>query len=125
MVEAIASVGHSVSAAYESLVRLLCPDPAQERPVRLLSEYARRVTEEVLKETTDRDDLFQRIHALVGDLELFQSLQTLFRPSQAKPSEILASAKLDLTSLTAVLGQTAAQRCERGFTALKILARCI
>lgn len=129
MDQALQNAQGSLSQLLSALASVFAPasrstGEATSRPVRLHSEKQRMAADEVLA-SSDLDAVLARIDALSGD-EHFWDAAKLTAQETSDPDQVLArfeASKLDLESLTSILGTTATGICVRGFESMKYLAR--
>jgi hypothetical protein len=108
--------------AIERTLALFAPVHTASRPVRLRNEVQRGAADDILA-AADRTDLENRLDAWCADDALWAS--TTSAAAQTTQPVDFDAAKLDMTSLSRVLGAAAAQRCAQGHSALLLLARFI
>lgn len=115
-----------LESAMRSLLSLLrAPGQTSALPKRLESEYLRQAADMVL-DAQSLEDLDERLDELIGDERVWEEMGANAAPSAPKSTEEMATDvrawKLDMESLTRVLGTTPARRCEKGLAAAKTAA---
>ena len=117
--------------AMDTLQSFLAPSGGEvrKRPVRLHSDYYRKVADRILG-ATDATNLADLLDEASGDEQVFEELKAVPAPVQEPhPASIeqatsaLNVSRLDAASLSAVLGVTSTARCEAGYEAFKSLIR--
>lgn len=115
-----------VTQAFEAIEKLLArlsSGGGTVRPTRLKSAYGRAATDDVLA-AANVDDLRERIDGLVVDEE-FWSVECSTATVPPADTSSFENARIDIASLTAVLGSTAAERCRAGHEAYITVARAV